>query len=102
MRPEGPFQRRLKPWQILAVILYGETDYIQWTGIESVSLKLGPLARFLGIPNYRLRDYLMWLHEYGYLRTLNLSYGKAELEICTPVPYLRALQGGPIESDRSE
>lgn len=87
MRPQGPIQQRLKPWQILVVLLYGEMDFIERSDVESISLRLGPLARFLCIPNYRLRDHLKWLDEYGYIRGLNMTYGKAELQLCTPLPY---------------
>lgn len=87
MRPEGKTQRKLIPFKVLVNILYGESEHIKWVAPTSVELRLGPLARRLGIPNYRLRDYLRWLHECGFISNLDLQYGKASLNVHIP-PHL--------------
>jgi hypothetical protein len=85
MRPEGPRQRRLIPFKVLTVLLYGQFDCIKWTSSESVTLKLGPLSRLLGIPNYRLRDYLRWLESNFYLSDLTFTYGVANCKVAPPI-----------------
>lgn len=87
MRPEGPRQRRLTPFKLLTFILYGDFEFIHWSSTEIVTVQIGPMARLLGIPNYRIRDYLRWLAEFGYLENLELSYGKAISRIARPTPY---------------
>lgn len=87
----GPRQRKLTPFKVLVFILYGEFDFIEWESPTLCKLSLGPLSRALGLPNYRLRDYLLYLAEYGYLQNLELSYGRAVCRITLPKP-LRGIQ----------
>lgn len=80
----GPRQRKLNPYKVLCVILFADTDFITWTSEALVSVKLGPLSRSLGLPNYRVREYLIWLENNQYLENLDLSYGKADFLVRLP------------------
>lgn len=83
---EGPTQRRLTPFKVLVFILYGQFESVQWVSPQVVKLSLGPLARTLGLKNYRLRDYLKWLADHAYIENLELSYGKAVCRVALPTP----------------
>lgn len=82
----GPRQRHLKPFKLLCVILFNESDYITWNTDKVVSVRLGPLSRFLSCPNYRTRDYLGWLEQHHYISDLQLNYGSAKFRVNTRTP----------------
>lgn len=80
----GPRQRKLNPYRVLCVILFADTDFITWTSPEVATVKLGPLSRSLGLPNYRVREYLLWLEHNQYIANLDLSYGQADFSVLMP------------------
>lgn len=84
----GSGHRKLNPYKILCVILFAETDYITWNTPEVVTVKLGPLSRAIGIPNYHVRDHLRWLESNRFISDLVLTYGGANLRITLPVRVL--------------
>jgi hypothetical protein len=76
--------RQLNPYKILCVILFAETDFITWNSPTAVEVRLGPLSRAVGQPNYRVRDYLRWLEHTHYVADLDLQYGKASFTVNLP------------------
>lgn len=82
--PHGPRQRRLNPFKILCVILFSDTDFITWNSKEAVSVRLGPLSRAMGMPSYRVREYLIWLDYNHYISQLELEYGSADFILKLP------------------
>lgn len=79
----GPRHRRLNPFKLLCVILFAETDFITWNS-RAVSVRLGPLSRITGYPNYRTREYLLWLEFNQYISDLELKYGSATFTVNLP------------------
>jgi len=84
LRPEGPTQKRLTPFKILTALIYAETPSILSSDSGLLQVKIGPFSRFIGIPNYRTRDYLMWLESFGYISSLKLTYGEAQFRLSPP------------------
>lgn len=81
---DGPRKRRLNPYKVLCLVIYGNYEFITWNGIDKVELRLGPLARLIQIQNYRLKDYLYWLQDFGYIEDLKYDYGKAWFRVIVP------------------
>lgn len=80
----GPRQKHLKPFKVLCVILFNETEYITWNSNKNVKVLLGPLSRSIATPNYRVREYLIWLENNYYIRDLQLNYGNAQFSVNLP------------------
>ena len=71
-----PRRDRLNPYKILCILLYQARPDVVWQE-DIVLIKTGPFARSLRVPSSRLREYLSWLEEYGFISDLQLKYGRA-------------------------
>ena len=49
-----------------------------------MELRNGPMARFVRVPNSRLREYLQWLEDWNYIEELDFSYGKSTFKVVPP------------------
>lgn len=75
--------RKLHPFKLLVLLIYGTYSNVQWRE-GSVKMKIGPMARLIGVPNSRLKEYLSDLARMGYLQDLDLGYGVATFTIRLP------------------
>ena len=74
---QKPRRDRLNPYKILCILLYAQSrPDIVWQD-DVVLLKTGPFARSLRVPSSRLREYLRWLEQCGFISDLQLEYGRA-------------------------
>lgn len=81
---DGKINKKLKPYQVLVLLLYGTfPDWAEWDG-PGVTIRLGPLARLIGVTNYRLIGYLQWLETMGFIEDLEHTHGKASLKLVAP------------------
>ena len=76
-------RHKLNPFKVMMVLLYEEHPYISWDG-QVVTVKNGPLARRLKVPNSRLREYFEWLHHWKYIDSLSFVYGQSSFSIVLP------------------
>lgn len=74
---------RLHPYKILALLLYGDYEWVVWDGPQA-TIKLGGLSRLLRIQSERLREHLSWLAERGYLASCTFDSGMASVEVRMP------------------
>lgn len=90
-------RHKLNPFKVMMVLLYESHDYIRWSD-KRVTVRNGPLARRLKVPNSRLREYFEWLAHWNYIEGLTFVYGKSSFEIVIP-PQLESLtiRGGTLE-----
>jgi hypothetical protein len=77
-----PIKTKLHPFRVLALLLYSQQDYLVRLGEDTVEVRVGPLARSLRVPNYRLKGYVDWLKRAGYLEevTHEIGYFTARLK----------------------
>lgn len=86
---DGKINKKLKPYQALVLLMYGSYEWVEREG-TSYDVKLGPFARHIQVPNYRLIEYLKWLEEMGFISELEHTYGRARFVLESP----EAVQGG--------
>lgn len=75
--------RRLTPYKILTMVLYGSYDFVSWSG-ERVTLKNGPFSDFFGLHPHRLKNYLNWLEEMTFIKNLSREWGTTSFEVVIP------------------
>lgn len=79
-----PFKTRLHPFRVLALLLYGEQEYIINRGNCMVEARVGPMARALRVPNYRLKEYVDWLQKADYVSDITHSNGSFTVKLKKP------------------
>lgn len=78
---------RTVPFRVLAAAMFANHEAISRRndGIDLyVHMTLSPIQRRLSIPSSRLREYLEWLQERGYIRDLSLRFNQADFLIRLP------------------
>jgi hypothetical protein len=96
--PTRPIKNRLVPYKIMVCLLYGEYTWLSRASDDpsSLSLRLGPMSRFLRVSSSRLREHLDWLSTRRYLASLSVKYGEAVVTIRPPLATLpHPPAGGP-------
>lgn len=96
--PKKPIKNRLIPYKILALLLYGSYTWLSRNDDNSLTLRLGPMSRFLRVSSSRLREQLDWLSANRYLASLAVKYGEAVVTIRSP---LVSPAGGEPPSSRN-
>lgn len=90
-------RNRLNPFKVLCHLLYSDLDYLEWNGL-SCRLPTGKFARFLRVPNSRLREYLAWLEHWGYLADVDASErGYVSLRVSVPPRLIGYVEDGEEE-----
>jgi len=80
-----PRRDRLNPYRIMCLLLYSDHDCVTWHNKEGrVTVQAGPFARILRVPSSRLREYLSWLEQYGFIDELSFKYGESSFKIRMP------------------
>lgn len=79
-----PARVRLAPTKILSLLQFGEYPWLRPDAKGLLTLEFGPMARDMRLSKDRLREHLEWLHQHGYLSTLELSRGSAKVRLATP------------------
>ena len=89
--------RPLVGYKVLVFILYGVNDSAKVSPLGEIELQIGPVARALKIPNYRLRDHLSWLADNLYITDLKMTYGKAFFKIYISPMMMRIIPSEEIK-----
>lgn len=74
---------RLHPYKILALLLYGDYEFVTWDG-PVATIKLGALSRLLRVSAERMKEHLGWLTERGYFVASSFQPGVAFVEVRMP------------------
>lgn len=78
-------KRRLNPNKILVLLLYGDYAFVERKGNGRVRIRTGALARFVRVPNARLKEYILWLESpCGLVRDVEIYHGYIELTVKYP------------------
>lgn len=76
--------RKLHPFKLLVLLLYGRYETVVWTSPTTLELRMGPMARRMGVANSRLKDYLVELEAMGYVKDVDFTWGLARLRLVAP------------------
>lgn len=76
-------RNRLLPYRMLVMLLYGHAG-AEPAERGKVRVRIGPLARALRTSNNRVKDYLSWLAERGFIESLTFTHGYAMLYVVPP------------------
>jgi hypothetical protein len=74
---------KINPYKILVLLLYGTYDFVKWD-CDLCTGRTNQLARLIRKPTHRVRDYLRWLADRGYIQDLQLDWGKFKFKQPTP------------------
>lgn len=77
-------RHRQNPMKVLVILLYARHTWITNQGGGRVKVSLAPLSRLLRVPSSRLREYLEWLEQLGYLEELRIARTTATVTIRRP------------------
>jgi len=76
--------RRLHPFKILVLILYGSYEGVVWVDASTVKMRLGPMSRLFHVSSHRFREYLEDLARMRYIGGLELTWGQATFRVMPP------------------
>lgn len=84
--PKKPIKNRLIPYKIIVLLLYGSYTWLIRDDYDgTITLRLGPMSRFLRVSSSRLREQLDWLFVNRYIASLSVKYGEAVVTIRPPL-----------------
>ncbi len=76
--------RRYGPFKLLVLIVWGQySTSMEWAGV-TCRLNHGPIARLMGISNFKVREYLEDLETKGYLTALLTDRGFSTFQVKAP------------------
>ena len=77
--------RKLHPFKLLVMCLYGQyTETVTWPEVQRPRVRIGPMARLLGVSNHRLKEYLSELQRMRYIASLTFEWGYANFRLIPP------------------
>lgn len=82
-----PRRRKLSPFLVLVMLLYGKHASVVWHAPDgrSCTITTNLFAKTLGTQGYHLRQHCEWLQRYGYVSDVKISHGFIKLTVTPPV-----------------
>ena len=74
---------KINPYKILVLLLYHDYSWAIWD-CDRCTIQTPKLARLLGKSSYRIREYIKWLQEKGYIYDLSLNIGTLSFTVTEP------------------
>lgn len=72
-------RNKLGPYRLLVMLMYGKYEFV-----DGGTLRTGPMARLLRIPNSRVKEYMEFLYLRGFLSAITTQHGSISYKICKP------------------
>lgn len=91
----------LRPYKILAFLVFQETDALVYTFDKYVVMNTGKAAKELKMSSHDLRRDLKWLREKGYFVELIIVKGQAKFRLYISKRYTKADHYSSLQNDQS-
>lgn len=79
-----PLRRRLKGWELLGLLLYGNYTFKRWLSPTKIRVASGQFAKHMQVSSSRFREYLHWLVEMGFAVDVETDHGFAIITMVIP------------------